>query len=75
MWASSFDVETLSWVIPVQVREVEGSFWAKVDMGNPSSIGPSIPAVGSGELILAEIEDYRVSAVNTGVPHAGVLRG
>jgi diaminopimelate epimerase len=69
----SFDVETLAGIIPVQIREMEGSFWAKVDMGEPRFDRPSIPACGSGELIKDEIEGYQVSAVNTGVPHAVIL--
>ena len=52
----SFDVETLAGIIPVQVREMDGSFWAKVDMGVPKFDRPSIPACGSGEFIMEEIE-------------------
>ena len=68
-----FDVETLAGIIPVQVREGEGSFWAKVNMGLPRFDRPSIPACGSGELLEERIGDYSVSAVNTGVPHAVVF--
>jgi diaminopimelate epimerase len=68
-----FDVETLAGIIPVQVREDEGSFWAKVNMGQPRFDRPSIPACGSGELLQERMGDYRVSAVNTGVPHAVVI--
>ena len=69
----SFDVETLSGIIPVQIRERDGLFWAKVDMGVPRFDRPSIPACGLGDLISEEINGIRVSAVNTGVPHAVVL--
>ncbi len=69
----SFDVETLAGIIPIQVREVDGAFWAKVDMGVPRFDRPSIPAVGSGEMIREEVEGYEVSAVNTGVPHSVVF--
>jgi diaminopimelate epimerase len=69
----SFDVETLAGIIPVQVREMDGSFWARVDMGVPKFDRPSIPACGCGELISEEIEGSLVSAVNTGVPHAVIL--
>ena len=68
-----FDVETLAGIIPVQVREDEGSFWAKVNMGQPRFDRPSIPACGSGELLQERMGDYSVSAVNTGVPHAVVI--
>ncbi|VVB71560.1 Diaminopimelate epimerase [uncultured archaeon] len=69
----SFDVETLAGIIPVQVREKENSFWAKVNMGVPKLDRPSIPACGSGEFISEEIEYCQVSAVNTGVPHAVIF--
>ena len=68
-----FDVETLAGIIPVQVREDEGSFWAKVNMGQPRFDRPSIPACGSGEMLEERMGDYAVSAVNTGVPHAVVI--
>ena len=68
-----FDVETLAGIIPVQVREMDGAFWAKVDMGVPRFDRPSIPAYGPGELISEEMEGCKVSAVNTGVPHAVVF--
>jgi len=68
-----FDVETLAGIIPVQVREGEGSFWAKVNMGQPRFDRPSIPACGSGEMLEERMGDYAVSAVNTGVPHAVVI--
>jgi diaminopimelate epimerase len=69
----SFDVETLAGIIPVQVREEDSGFWAKVDMGVPKFDRPSIPACGMGELLCEEMEGLQVSAVNTGVPHAVVF--
>ena len=69
----SFDVETLAGIIPVQVRERDGGFWAKVDMGAPKFDRPSIPACGSGDFINEMIGDFAVSAVNTGVPHAVIF--
>jgi diaminopimelate epimerase len=42
-------------------------------MGVPEFDRPSIPACGTGELISEEIEGLRVSAVNTGVPHAVIF--
>ena len=68
-----FDVETLAGIISVQVREMDGCFWAKVDMGVPKFDRPTIPACGFGEMLSEEIEGLRVSAVNTGVPHAVVF--
>jgi len=68
-----FDVETLAGIIPVQVREGEGSFWAKVNMGRPRFDRPSIPACGIGDLLEERIGEASVSAVNTGVPHAVVF--
>ncbi|MDD4580715.1 MAG: diaminopimelate epimerase, partial [Methanothrix sp.] len=68
-----FDVETLAGIIPVQVRERDGFFWAKVNMGEPRFDRSAIPACGSGELIKERLEGEAVSAVNTGVPHAVVF--
>ncbi len=68
-----FDVETLAGIIPVQVRDRDGSFWAKVNMGVPMFDRSSIPACGQGELISEDVEGCKVSAVNTGVPHAVVF--
>ncbi|MFB3763693.1 MAG: diaminopimelate epimerase [Methanotrichaceae archaeon] len=65
----SFCVETLAGIIPVQVREMDNCFWARVDMGIPKFDRPSIPATGSGEFIMEQLEGCQVSAVNTGVPH------
>ncbi len=69
----SFDVETLAGIIPVQVREMDSSFWARVDMGTPKFDRPAIPACGLGELVNEEIEGVLVTAVNTGVPHAVIF--
>ena len=69
----SFEVETLAGIIPVQVRERDGGFWAKVDMGAPRFDRASIPACGTGDLINEMIGDLAVSAVNTGVPHAVIF--
>lgn len=69
----SFSVETLAGIIPVQVREMEGFFWARVDMGEPAFERSQIPACGSGVLLKEPIEDFVVSAVNTGVPHAVIF--
>jgi diaminopimelate epimerase len=44
-----------------------------VDMGVPKFDRPSIPACGIGELVSEEIDGCKVSAVNTGVPHAVIF--
>lgn len=69
----SFSVETLAGVVPVQVRERENCFWAKVKMGVPKFDREAIPAVGSGEFLMERLENLQVSAVNTGVPHAVIF--
>ncbi|MBN1323193.1 MAG: diaminopimelate epimerase [Methanotrichaceae archaeon] len=69
----SFSVETLAGIIPVEVREVDGTFWARVEMGTPRFDRPSIPALGEGEVVMEAIGDAVVSAVNTGVPHAVII--
>lgn len=71
--SQSFEVETLAGIIPVQVREREGGFWARVDMGVPRFDRAAIPAIGSGEFLNENLEDLAVSAVNTGVPHAVIF--
>ena len=70
---TSFSVETLAGIITIEVREIENCFWAKVDMGSPSFYRPSIPAIGSGDFLMEELEGFKVSAVNTGVPHAVIF--
>ncbi len=69
----SFSVETLAGVVPVQVREMDDCFWARVEMGVPRFDRQSIPAVGSGEFLMERLENLQVSAVNTGVPHAVIF--
>jgi diaminopimelate epimerase len=69
----SFSVETIAGIIPIKVREMEGCFWARVDMGVPRFDRPSIPASGSGEFIMEQLEGFQVSAVNTGVPHSVIF--
>jgi len=69
----AFTVDTLAGVIPVQVREMDGGFWAKVNMGEPRFERSGIPACGDGELLNEDLHGLKVSAVNTGVPHAVVF--
>jgi diaminopimelate epimerase len=69
----SFDVETLAGIISVQVREMDYTFWAKVDMGVPNFERSCIPAIGHGEFIKEQLEGFEISAVNTGVPHSVIF--
>jgi diaminopimelate epimerase len=69
----SFRVETLAGIIPVQVRDMDDSFWVSVDMGTPRFDRPSIPAQGVGDFLMESMENLEVSAVNTGVPHAVIF--
>jgi len=69
----SFEVETLAGIIPVQVREMDSNFWARVDMGAPKFDRNDIPACGRGEFVNEEVEGNLVMAVNTGVPHAVIF--
>ncbi|OPY54860.1 MAG: Diaminopimelate epimerase [Methanosaeta sp. PtaU1.Bin060] len=68
-----FSVETLAGVVPVQVREMDDCFWAKVKMGVPKFDRGAIPAIGSGEFLMEELDGMQISAVNTGVPHAVIF--
>jgi diaminopimelate epimerase len=66
----AFDVETLAGIISIQVREMDNTFWAKVDMGVPNFERQCIPAIDQGEFMNVQLEGFEVSAVNTGVPHS-----
>ena len=69
----SFDVDTLAGIISIQVREMDNSFWARIDMGVPKFERPCIPAIGHGYFLGEPLEGFEVSAVNTGVPHSVIL--
>ena len=69
----SFTVDTLAGIIPVQVRQIEWGFSARVNMGQPRFDRLSIPACGEGQLLNEDVGGLKVSAVNTGVPHAVVF--
>ncbi|HOT06891.1 MAG TPA: diaminopimelate epimerase [Methanotrichaceae archaeon] len=68
-----FKVETLAGVLPVEVREADGFFWAKIEMGVPRFERHAIPAAGKGLFLEEPLEGFSVSAVNTGVPHAVIM--
>ena len=44
-----------------------------VNMGKPSFMSKNIPAKGTGEFLDISMHGFRVSAVNTGVPHAVIF--
>ena len=69
----NFDVDTLAGIISIQVREMDNSFWTRVDMGVPDFERSCIPAVGQGEFLMEPMEGLDVSAVNTGVPHSVIF--
>ena len=69
----SFDVDTLAGIISIQVREMDNSFWTRVDMGVPNFERSCIPAIGQGEFLMEPMEGLEVSAVNTGVPHSVIF--
>ncbi len=63
-------VETLAGVLSISSRD---STWVTVDMGKPAFMREKIPAKGTGEFLNVSMHGYRVSAVNTGVPHAVIF--
>jgi diaminopimelate epimerase len=69
----AFDVETLAGRISIQVKDMDNSFWARVDMGVPNFERQHIPAIGNGEFLKEAILGFEVSAVNTGVPHCVIF--
>jgi len=66
-------VETLAGVLGVVVRIERRAVWVRVNMGRPVFEREGIPALGSGEFLEEELQGYKVSAVNIGVPHAVIL--
>ena len=65
-------VETLAGILTISSR-IEDKIWIKVNMGKPQFERAKIPANGTGEFINVEMHGYKVSAVNTGVPHAVIF--
>ncbi|OKY77881.1 MAG: Diaminopimelate epimerase, DapF [Candidatus Methanohalarchaeum thermophilum] len=70
---SKLAIETNSGPLNVETRENK-KFWAKVNMGKPQFKRNKIPAKGEGTFLEQKIDQYSVSAVNTGVPHAVIFR-
>ena len=65
-------VETLAGILSVSSR-VADKTWITVNMGKPAFMRREIPANGKGEFLEVSMHGYRVSAVNTGVPHAVIF--
>lgn len=65
-------VETLAGVLSVSSR-IDDRTWVKVDMGKPQFTREKIPSKGSGEFLDVSLHGNKVSAVNTGVPHAVIF--
>lgn len=65
-------VETLSGVLSINSRS-EDKTWISVNMGKPNFERAKIPATGGGEFLNVALHGYKVSAANTGVPHAVIF--
>jgi len=65
-------VETLAGILAISSR-VEDKTWITVNMGKPQFERVKIPANGSGDFVNVALHGYKVSAVNTGVPHAVIF--
>lgn len=65
-------VETKAGVLSISSR-VNDRTWVTIDMGKPAFKREQIPAKGVGEFIEVDMYGYKVSAVNTGVPHAVIF--
>lgn len=65
-------VETPAGVLAVSSRTGDKT-WITVNMGKPVFERASIPAKGKGEFLNVKMQGYKVSAVNTGVPHAVIF--
>lgn len=65
-------VETLAGVLSISSRRNDRT-WITVNMGRPEFSREKIPVKGTGEFLEVGMHGYKVSAVNTGVPHAVVF--
>ncbi len=66
-------VETLAGVLKVEVW-YDGRWWIRVNMGKPK-FGKEVPAVKDvwGDVFEVDNREFKVYAVNTGVPHAVIF--
>lgn len=65
-------VETLAGILTISSR-IEDKTWITVNMGKPQFERAKIPANGVGDFVNVTLHGYKVSAVNTGVPHAVIF--
>ncbi|MCS7143432.1 MAG: diaminopimelate epimerase [Archaeoglobaceae archaeon] len=67
-------VETLAGIKELEVR-YNGTWWVKVDMGKPEFDAEKIPAKKEiwGDLFEFEGKNFKLYAVNTGVPHVVIF--
>jgi diaminopimelate epimerase len=65
-------VETLAGILPIS-SHIEEKTWITVNMGKPQFERAKIPAKGEGDFVNVALQGYKVSAVNTGVPHAVIF--
>lgn len=72
---SAYTIETLAGIERVEVRRRSGALWARADFGTAKFERRDIPARGGGEMVDEPLKGtgVRVTAVNTGVPHAVVF--
>ena len=66
-------VDTMAGIMPVDVKSQGDNTWIKVNMGKPMFDKKDIPARGEGDFINVMMDGMKVSAVNTGVPHAVIF--
>lgn len=74
---AEFAIETIAGLERVRVRRRGGRLWAEADFGTARFARRDIPARGAGEMVGERLDGVplRVTAVNTGVPHAVVFVG
>jgi diaminopimelate epimerase len=65
-------VETIAGILTISSR-IKDKTWITVNMGKPQFERANIPANGTGEFVNVSMHGYKVSAVNTGVPHAVIF--
>lgn len=72
---AAYTIETVAGLERVEVRRRAGALWARADFGSAKFDRRDIPAKGRGEMVDEPLKGtgVRVTAVNTGVPHAVVF--
>ncbi|WP_457591734.1 diaminopimelate epimerase [Geoglobus sp.] len=72
---SPLRVETLAGVLELEVTRDEEGWWVRVDMGRPKLERQDIPAAEEvwGKAFEYGGREFRVYAINTGVPHAVIF--